>query len=161
MITTLIAACLLGLAMAGGTWKVSYAGTIPTTIPSIFDMNPKWIHTWSTWDCVQNGTKKDAACLNITGHEFITGYDGGPYTFVRLINMKEPNVVVDVKASYLTGTVLDTAVLGTSVMAQPGEWEVWVINHHGDLNDVTISPSPMHLTISDGKFYLPLITNNK
>jgi hypothetical protein len=146
MITTVIAACLLGLAMAGGTWKVSFAETNPT-IPTILTLDPATVRV-----------NEPNAFLVITGGPFAV-WPGGIYTKIRMTEYGtnvtrwyNPDTGSLTEGYFKTSIALEPIVLDHSAF-----WDVVVVNHPDTDPDTEVS-NHMIFTVGKPKFYLPLIT---
>ncbi|MDD5368733.1 MAG: IPT/TIG domain-containing protein [Anaerolineaceae bacterium] len=147
IITVLTGGFLLALAMAGGNWKVSYAGTITTpTVPTINTMQPNWVLAGKTTDTL----------VTITGKNFIP-QTGGPWTLVRLTVQGQTSPVSDIIPTSITASELKF-ILHPVLVDVPIVYEVTVVNHPAAADTQEIS-AKMLFFVSSGKTYLPLVFN--
>jgi hypothetical protein len=150
IITILTGGILFALALAGGTWRLSYAETEtnPTTptIPALNSMEPNWVLAGKT----------TATLVTIKGTGFIP-QAGGPWTVVRCTVKGQTSPVWDFTPDTITASQL-TFSLPSSMVAVPISYEMTVVNHpaSGDTREIS---TKMPFYVYYGQIFMPIVSN--
>jgi hypothetical protein len=123
-ITALIVACVFGLALLGGNWRISRAETIPT-IPTtrVFSISPTWVKLYQGTVLVDISWQGTPIAFP-AGYTYIT-FDqvGGAQTHLEF----QPDII---EANRLVGVDTIDKYLPGTVMGKAGLWKVQVVLRH-------------------------------